>query len=208
MTAHPTSKTSRNSPKTSSRLSPPPRPPCRRVCRTSPPSSTDYSKKSFAAGTAMYEKLLGARSVETAIQIQTEFAKQAYEGFVAQATQGFRALHPGRFRRFEAGHHGLREHPEVIIERSSRRQARREKSLRAACRRPSSAGFLLPPNAGALPAPAFLFARSSDQSSRPYGKRNRRGTFRVACDEALARDEQIGNAAIRRRHLAPAARGA
>jgi hypothetical protein len=49
--------------------------------------STDYSKKAFAAGTAMYEKLLGARSVETAIQIQTEFAKQAYEGFVAQATK-------------------------------------------------------------------------------------------------------------------------
>ncbi len=49
--------------------------------------STDYSKKTFAAGTAMFEKLLGARSVETAIQIQSEFAKQAYEGFVAQATR-------------------------------------------------------------------------------------------------------------------------
>jgi hypothetical protein len=49
--------------------------------------STDYSKKAFAAGTAMYEKLLGARSVESAIQIQTEFAKQAYESFVAQATK-------------------------------------------------------------------------------------------------------------------------
>ena len=49
--------------------------------------SSDYSKKSFAAGTAMYEKLLGARSVETAIQIQTEFAKQAYESFVAQVTK-------------------------------------------------------------------------------------------------------------------------
>ena len=35
----------------------------------------------------LYEKLLGARSVESAVQIQTEFAKQAYEGFVAQATR-------------------------------------------------------------------------------------------------------------------------
>ena len=60
---------------------------CRRVCRTSPPNSTDYSKKTFAAGTAMFEKLLGARSVELAVQIQTEFAKQAYEGFVSQATK-------------------------------------------------------------------------------------------------------------------------
>ena len=32
--------------------------------------STDYSKKAFAAGSAMFEKLLGARSVETAIQIR------------------------------------------------------------------------------------------------------------------------------------------
>ncbi len=48
---------------------------------------TDYSKKAFAASSAMWEKLLGARSVESAIQIQTEFAKQAYEGFVAQATK-------------------------------------------------------------------------------------------------------------------------
>ena len=35
----------------------------------------------------MWEKLLGARSVESAVQIQSEFAKQAYEGFVAQATK-------------------------------------------------------------------------------------------------------------------------
>ena len=49
--------------------------------------STDYVKKAFTSGSAVYEKLLGARSVESAVQIQTEFAKQAYEGFVAQATK-------------------------------------------------------------------------------------------------------------------------
>ena len=49
--------------------------------------STDYSKKAFAAGSATFEKLLGARSVEAAIQIQTDYAKQAYEGFVAQASK-------------------------------------------------------------------------------------------------------------------------
>jgi phasin family protein len=49
--------------------------------------STDYSKKAFAANSAVVEKLLGAKSVETAIQIQTEFAKSAYDGFVAQATK-------------------------------------------------------------------------------------------------------------------------
>ena len=49
--------------------------------------STDYSKKAFAANTAVVEKLLGVKSVETAIQIQTEYAKSVYDGFVAQATK-------------------------------------------------------------------------------------------------------------------------
>lgn len=49
--------------------------------------STDYSKKAFAAGSATVEKLLGARSVEAAIQIQTDFAKETYEGFVAQTSK-------------------------------------------------------------------------------------------------------------------------
>ena len=49
--------------------------------------STDYSKKAFAANTAVVEKLLGVKSVETAIQIQTDFAKSAYEGFVAQTSK-------------------------------------------------------------------------------------------------------------------------
>jgi hypothetical protein len=49
--------------------------------------STDYSKKAFAESTAVMEKLMGAKSVETAIQIQTDFAKTAYESFVAQVSK-------------------------------------------------------------------------------------------------------------------------
>jgi len=49
--------------------------------------STDYSKKAFAAGSAVFEKLLGAKSLEAAIQIQSDYAKEAYEGFVAQASK-------------------------------------------------------------------------------------------------------------------------
>jgi hypothetical protein len=49
--------------------------------------STAYSKKAIAAGSETFEKLLGARSVEAAIQIQSDYAKQAYEGFVAQASK-------------------------------------------------------------------------------------------------------------------------
>ena len=47
----------------------------------------DYSKKSFEDGTKVMEKLLGAKSFDKAIEIQTEYAKTAYEGFVAQATK-------------------------------------------------------------------------------------------------------------------------
>ena len=49
--------------------------------------STDYSKKAFAESSAVVEKLMGAKSVESAIQIQTDFAKSAYEGFIAQASK-------------------------------------------------------------------------------------------------------------------------
>jgi hypothetical protein len=49
--------------------------------------SSDYSKKTFAAGSAVVEKTLGAKSIETAIQIQTEYARSAYEGLVAQASK-------------------------------------------------------------------------------------------------------------------------
>jgi len=33
------------------------------------------------------EKLMGVKSVEKAIEIQTDFAKQSYESFVAQSTK-------------------------------------------------------------------------------------------------------------------------
>jgi len=49
--------------------------------------TADYSKKSFEDGSAAVEKLLGARSFEKAVEIQTAYAKSAYEDFVAQATK-------------------------------------------------------------------------------------------------------------------------
>jgi hypothetical protein len=49
--------------------------------------ATDYSKKSLESNSAYIEKLLGANSLDSAIQIQSEFAKSSYEGFVAQVTK-------------------------------------------------------------------------------------------------------------------------
>jgi len=49
--------------------------------------TTDYSKKSLETNSAYVEKLLGSKSLDDAIQTQSEYAKSAYEGFVAQATK-------------------------------------------------------------------------------------------------------------------------
>ncbi len=49
--------------------------------------ATEYSKKAFETGSAAAEKLVSAKSFDKAFEIQTDYAKQAYEGFVAQATK-------------------------------------------------------------------------------------------------------------------------
>jgi hypothetical protein len=47
----------------------------------------DYAKKSYEDGAAYMEKLSGVRSLEKAIEVQTDFAKTAYETFVAETTK-------------------------------------------------------------------------------------------------------------------------
>ena len=49
--------------------------------------AADYSKRSFEAGTAAFERLAAAKSVETALAVQQDFAKAAYEGYVGQVTR-------------------------------------------------------------------------------------------------------------------------
>jgi hypothetical protein len=45
---------------------------------------TDYSKRSFEDGTQTMEKLMSARSVEQAFEIQSTYAKRAYEDYMHQ----------------------------------------------------------------------------------------------------------------------------
>ena len=45
----------------------------------------DYTKKSFEDTRSFVEKLSGAKSVDKAIEIQTEFAKSAFESFMAES---------------------------------------------------------------------------------------------------------------------------
>lgn len=48
---------------------------------------TDYSKRAFEEGTATFEKLISAKSVEQAVEIQTGYAKRAYDDYMAYMTK-------------------------------------------------------------------------------------------------------------------------
>lgn len=45
----------------------------------------DYTRKSFEDTKQFVEKLSGAKSLDKAIEVQTEYARSAYETFVAEA---------------------------------------------------------------------------------------------------------------------------
>lgn len=49
--------------------------------------ATDYSKKAYETGSATLEKLFAAKSLEKAIEVQTDYARSSYETLVAEATK-------------------------------------------------------------------------------------------------------------------------
>lgn len=48
---------------------------------------TDYTKKAIEEGTSTFEKLIGVKSVEQAVEIQTTYAKKAYDDYVSQVSK-------------------------------------------------------------------------------------------------------------------------
>ncbi|MCP8939882.1 phasin family protein [Alsobacter sp. SYSU M60028] len=49
--------------------------------------AADFSKKAFEQTSAAAEKLVAAKTLDKAVEIQTEYLKSAYEGFVAYASK-------------------------------------------------------------------------------------------------------------------------
>jgi hypothetical protein len=47
----------------------------------------DYSKNSFEDGTRAFEQLMGAKSFEQVWEIQSQYAKKAFDAYVAQASK-------------------------------------------------------------------------------------------------------------------------
>jgi hypothetical protein len=47
----------------------------------------DYSKKSAESSAAAWEKLMSAKSLEKALEVQSQYLRSSYEDFVAEATK-------------------------------------------------------------------------------------------------------------------------
>jgi phasin family protein len=56
-------------------------------CQTIAVEMADYTRKAFEDSTAAAEKLFGAKSIDKAVEVQSDYLKTAYEQFVAQATK-------------------------------------------------------------------------------------------------------------------------
>ena len=48
---------------------------------------TDYSKRAFEDATRTFEQLVGVKSLEQAIEIQSQYAKRSYDNWVAEASK-------------------------------------------------------------------------------------------------------------------------
>lgn len=48
---------------------------------------TDYTKRSFEDGTKTFEKLASAKTIEQVMEIQTGYAKRAYDEYMQQMTR-------------------------------------------------------------------------------------------------------------------------
>jgi hypothetical protein len=48
---------------------------------------TDYSRRSFENGSKAMEKLLGVKSLDKAIEVQSEYARAIYEDYTAEVTK-------------------------------------------------------------------------------------------------------------------------
>ena len=48
---------------------------------------TDYSKRAFDDATRAFEQLMGSKSLEQALEVQSQYAKKAFDSYVAQASK-------------------------------------------------------------------------------------------------------------------------
>ncbi|HVU89606.1 MAG TPA: phasin family protein [Pirellulales bacterium] len=49
--------------------------------------AADYGKRSFEAGTAAFEKMASAKSVDAVVAVQQDYVRTAYQGYIGQVTR-------------------------------------------------------------------------------------------------------------------------
>lgn len=67
--------------------------------------TSEYMKRSLESGVAAWQEAAKAKSLESALEIQSSYAKSAYEGFVAEASklqQLYTDMAKEAFKPFEA----------------------------------------------------------------------------------------------------------
>jgi hypothetical protein len=60
---------------------------CSKSAQTIAVEIADFSKKAFEDGAAATEKLVNAKSLEKAIEVQSDYLKAAYESFVSETAK-------------------------------------------------------------------------------------------------------------------------
>lgn len=75
--------------------------------------TADYAKRSFEQGTAALERLVGARTLDKAFEVQADYVKTSYEGFVAQSTK-MGELYANLAKEALRPYEGLRAKPSTI----------------------------------------------------------------------------------------------
>ena len=72
---------------------------------------SDFARKAFERNSTTIEQLAGAKTIEKAVEIQTDYVKGAYEGLVSQSTKLGAAL-------FQLRHRSSEAHPGSLLPRS------------------------------------------------------------------------------------------
>ena len=49
--------------------------------------TADFSRKSFEKNSQLFEKVAAVKSIDTALEVQSGFAREAYEAYVGQVTK-------------------------------------------------------------------------------------------------------------------------
>jgi len=138
----------------------------------------DYTKRSFENGTKTMENLLGAKSLDKAFEVQSEYAESAYGDYVGLREQAGTALHRSGKRSHQAVPGPGRESDSDKVIASEQGASRRLGLLQESAPglRPASA---MRPHWSCQPIGLTVFDRWSVPACLPVRARRSAGSYRL-----------------------------